>query len=487
MITTKDREQLKTKGITPEQVETQLAFFRTGFPYLPIAGAAVAGDGIVHLESERIEQLISGYDTRRKGLSIVKFVPASGAASRMFKEMYEFVNDGTESASVRTALEQLEKFAFHDLLMESLPEGVDERMIIRNIVEGALGYGHSPKALILFHRYADAPRTALEEHLVEGAMYAPSGGGTVHIHFTISPEHEAGFRELVGRVLSAYEKRFGVRYQIGYSHQKPKTDTVAADTDNEPFREADGSILFRPGGHGALLDNLNDIEADLIFIKTVDNVSPDRMKRDTVTYKKALAGLLLEVQSRSFTLLKKLEGNASEKTVQEAVDFARQRLSWKPAPDFAEKTREEQKEIVRAILDRPIRVCGMVKNEGEPGGGPFWVRGGDGSLSLQIAESSQIAPEQKELMRSATHFNPVDLVCGVKDYRGRKFDLSRFVDPQTGFISTKSKDGRTLKAQELPGLWNGAMADWNTIFVEVPISTFSPVKTVNDLLRPQHQ
>lgn len=487
MITEKDKVQMEAKGISQEQVETQLAFFRTGFPFLPIAGAAVAGDGIVRLEEDHIERLIGIYDAYKKGLSVVKFVPASGAASRMFKEMYELVNDGKMSASVENALAELPKFAFYDELRQALPEGADGRMVVENIVEGALGYGKSPKALILFHRYADGSRTALEEHLVEGAMYAASGDGTAHIHFTISPEHESDFCALVEKVLPGYEKKYGIKYDISYSQQKPKTDTVAVDTDNEPFREADGSILFRPGGHGALLENLNDIDADIVYIKTVDNVCPDRMKPDTVAYKKALAGLLLELQGKCFEFLKELESDPDEKMVKEAVNFAQRELSWKPGADFDRKTTEEKAVALRELFHRPIRVCGMVKNEGEPGGGPFWVTNADGSLSLQIAESSQIAPEQKDLMRSATHFNPVDLVCGVRDYKGRKFDLTRYVDPQTGFISTKSKDGRELKAQELPGLWNGAMAFWNTVFVEVPISTFSPVKTVNDLLRPQHQ
>jgi hypothetical protein len=364
MVSEKDMKQLEAKGISPEQVETQLTFFRTGFPFLPIAAAAVAGDGIVRLESDQIERLVGEYDVRRKGLAVVKFVPASGAASRMFKEMYEFVNEGRESESVRMALDQLEKFAFHDRLMEAQPEGADDRTTVQNIVEGALGYGKAPKALILFHRTADAPRTALEEHLVEGAMYAPSGDGVVRIHFTISPEHEAAFRRLVDAVRGRYEKKFGVRYRVDYSQQKPKTDTIAVDLNNEPFREADGTILFRPGGHGALLENLNDIDGDLIFIKTVDNVCPDRMKPDTVRYKKALAGLLLELQGRGFALLKRLEGDTGEKTVREAVDFARQKLSWKPAPDFAEKSPEARREVIQAVLNRPIRVCGMVKNEG---------------------------------------------------------------------------------------------------------------------------
>jgi len=487
MINEKDKVQMTAKGISQEQVEAQLAFFRTGFPFLPIEKAAVAGEGITRLEADQTERLIKAYNDRRKGLSVVKFVPASGAASRMFKEMYEFVNEGRESQPTREALNNLHKFAFSETLKKSLPADADERTIIENIVEGTLGYGKSPKALILFHRYADGSRTALEEHLVEGAMYAPSGSGKVQIHFTISPEHEEGFRKLVETVLPVYEKKFGIKYDISYSRQKPKTDTIAVDMDNQPFREADGSILFRPGGHGALLENLNDIHADVVYIKTVDNVCPDRMKPDTVTYKKALAGLLLEVQGKCFDYLKKTEKGADDKTVREIANFAVKELSWKPGADFDGKTTEEKTVLLRGLLNRPIRVCGMVKNEGEPGGGPFWVKNADGSLSLQIAESSQIAPEQNNLMNNSTHFNPVDLVCGMKNYKGEKFDLKQYVDPQTGFISTKSKDGRDLKAQELPGLWNGAMAFWNTIFVEVPISTFNPVKTVNDLLRPQHQ
>ncbi len=489
MFTKQDMQQMEAKGIGLPQVNAQIAYFRAGFPFLSIAGPAVAGDGIRRFSAQEAARYAEEYDRRVSGLSAVKFVPASGAATRMFKDLYAFLNEGKESAAVREVLENLDRFAFcGELEKLGVKRGGEPRKTISAIVgDEGLGYGKLPKGLLLFHAYPEGSRTALEEHLAEGAMYARSGDGTVHIHFTVSPEHQAGFEALVGRVLPDYEAKFGVRYAVSYSQQKPMTDTIAVDMNDEPFREKDGSLLFRPGGHGALLENLNDISADVIFIKNIDNVVPDHLKGDTVTYKKVLAAVLLELQAECFSLLEALENEADEAAVGRAADFVRRELGYRPAPDFDAKPVGERRELLRDVLDRPVRVCGMVKNEGEPGGGPFWVRDEDGSLSLQIAESSQIAPEQKELMRTATHFNPVDLVCGVRDRKGTKYDLRKYCDPQTGFISVKSKDGRELKAQELPGLWNGAMARWNTVFVEVPIATFNPVKSVNDLLRPQHQ
>ena len=328
-----------------------------------------------------------------------------------------------------------------------------------------------------FHAYPDGARKAVEEHLVEGAAYA-SAGGVVRIHFTVSPEHRAGFEALLAERVPVYEKRFGVRYDISFSVQKPSTDTVAVNPDNTPFRQADGSLLFRPAGHGALIENLDEIDADVIFIKNIDNVTTDALRGDTVLYKKVLAGVLLGLQERAFEYLRAMdEGRADTAAVAEFIE--RELCVKLPAGyDWA---------LLRRVLERPIRVCGMVRNEGEPGGGPFWVANADGTESLQIAESSQIAPEDMPLMKSATHFNPVDLVCGVRTAKGGKFELKRYVDPATGFISSKSSGGRELRAQELPGLWNGAMACWNTVFVDVPISTFSPVKVVQDLLRPQHR
>jgi len=320
-------------------------------------------------------------------------------------------------------------------------------------------------------------RKPVEEHLVEGALYARSGN-KVRIHFTVSPEHIAGFKALLAERQGLYEERFNVRYEVTFSVQQPSTDTIAVDTDNRPFRTGDGGLLFRPAGHGALIENLDALDADIIFVKNIDNVTTDHRKTDTVRYKKVLAGELLRLQHRTFELIGALE--RGEDVEAEAAGFLQKELCCK-LPEGASR------DMIMAMLDRPIRVCGMVRNQGEPGGGPFWVRSGSGAEQLQIAESSQIAPDKMHLMKSATHFNPVDLVCGVRRHDGTKFDLKRYVDPSTGFISKKSSGGRDLRAQELPGLWNGAMADWNTVFVDVPITTFSPVKVVQDLLRPEHQ
>ncbi|MCD4720334.1 MAG: DUF4301 family protein, partial [Desulfobacula sp.] len=353
-----------------------------------------------------------------------------------------------------------------------------------------LDYGKLPKGLLKFHRYEHSNRVALEEHLVEAAMYGVSKNKKAYVHFTVSPEHLEKFKTQVDQVKDEYEKLFDITFEISYSVQKSSTDMIAVDMNNEPFREKDGSLLFRPGGHGALIENLNDLEADLIFIKNIDNVVPDRLKEITTTYKKVIGGLLLKLQSKTFEFLKELEKSESTNLIEKIEAFAQSDLNIKIPNGFNELGPDEKKSFLFRHLNRPIRICGMVKNEGEPGGGPFWVKNSKGEVSLQVVESSQVNAsdeEQMKILQSSTHFNPVDLVCGTRNYKGESFDLHEFIDPETGFISIKSKDGKNLKAQELPGLWNGAMADWITIFVEVPIITFNPVKTVNDLLRPQHQ
>lgn len=489
MFTDKDLAQLKSHGTDPHAITLQLESFRQGFPFLNIDRAAVAGDGILRLSAQQQQACRDRFRDARSRLDIVKFVPASGAATRMFKDMFAFLEDGQPTPAVGEVTANIDRFAFGALLRQAAAEATDPRSLISAMLSAqGLGYGSSPKALILFHRYADGNRTALEEHLCEGALYAAGRDGRVNIHFTVSPEHQAAFEALVQVALPRYETRYGVRYQVSYSRQKPSTDTLAVGPDNEPFREADGSLLLRPAGHGALLENLGEIDADVIFVKNIDNVTTDERKADTVHYKEVLAGQLLALQQTGFAYLRLLEeGTADEKTLDEIVRFVENDLCQRLPEGFASLDAEGKRRWLADRLDRPIRVCGMVRNEGEPGGGPYWVKEADGSQSLQIAESSQIAPGQKGLMAGATHFNPVDLVCSTRNRRGEKFDLSRYVDPKTGFISEKSKNGRPLRALELPGLWNGSMARWNTVFVEVPGTVFTPVKTVNDLLRAEHQ
>lgn len=509
MFTKNDELRIAERGSNLAAVNQQIEYFRTGFPYLPVVAAASAGNGILKPGFEEMEKYIREFEeAAESGLSLLKFVPASGAASRMFKALFSalesLVSGKTEeevlasNKEAREFYENISAFAFHGELMGSI-EKQGLPVNFRNLLEflltpKGLGYGSLPKGLLLFHRYDDCRRTPFEEHLVEGARYARDNRDVVRLHFTVSPEHESGFTGLLDRVKERYEQFFGVQFEVGFSHQKPSTDTIAVDPNNEPFREKDGSLLFRPGGHGALLDNLNDLDNDLIFIKNIDNVVPDSLKETTFRYKKGLAGILLHYQKHIFRFQKELNEKhhtaLDSAILAEAANFLEHELFVKPAENQYYTEKEDLYIYLKEKYNRPLRVCGMVKNEGEPGGGPFWAKNSDGTVSLQIAESVQIDPQnpvQQKIASTATHFNPVDLICGVKNYKGEKFNLLNFRDPQTGFISLKSKDGRDLKAQELPGLWNGAMSDWNTLFVEVPAETFNPVKTVNDLLRPQHQ
>ena len=477
MFNHEEISQIEARGISVAEVERQIENFRKGFPSLPVVRAASGGDGILQLSDDEIKAAEELYNSRTTKLRTIKFVPASGAATRMFKELFEYINDNKRTPGIDKLITNLEKFAFFAELAKYLKPQIDDKDVVRNIVVDGLAYGSKPKGLVTFHAYKEGARKPVEEHLVEAALYA-SNGERAAIHFTVSLEHKAGFLALLEERQSHYEKKFGIKYDVSFSEQSPATDTIAVNPDNTPFRTEDGKLLFRPAGHGALIANLDKLDADIIFVKNIDNVTTDERKGDTITYKRVLAGELLRLQERSFELLRALE--RGEDRFEEAKTFLQSELCCK-LPENASK------ELIIKTLDRPIRVCGMVKNEGEPGGGPFWVGDEYGREQLQIAESSQIAKEDMHLMKEATHFNPVDLVCGVKRYDGTKYDLTKYTDPKTGFISSKSAGGRELRAQELPGLWNGAMANWNTIFVEVPISTFSPVKVVQDLLRPEHQ
>ena len=477
MFTEKDLKQIAAHGLTVEAVEHQIENFRKGFPSLQVVSAASPADGITILTAEQAEAYAAKFDNRDSSVTVAKFVPASGAATRMFKELFEFVNEDKRGKGIDTLLQNIEKFAFYPELKEVVSDFSDEKAVVSAIIKQGLGYGSLPKGLVTFHSYSNGARKAVEEHLVEGALYG-AANGVVRLHFTVSPEHEGAFRALLAERTAKYEALFGVKYDISFSQQKSSTDTIAVNPDNTPFRTDSGDLLFRPAGHGALIENLNEIEASIIFVKNIDNVTTDALRADTVLYKKALAGLLLDVQKQAFETLAALKAGTADLAA--VATFVEKSLCVKlPATYDAA--------LLEKLLSRPIRVCGMVRNEGEPGGGPFWVANGDGTQTLQIAESSQISAEDMHLMKDATHFNPVDLVCGVYAADGSKYNLLNYTDPATGFISSKSSGGRDLRAQELPGLWNGAMADWNTIFVDVPISTFSPVKVVQDLLRPQHQ
>lgn len=477
MFNEKDLKQIAAHGLTVEAVEHQIENFRKGFPSLQVVSAASPADGITILTAEQAEAYAAKFDSRDSSVTVAKFVPASGAATRMFKELFEFVNEDKRGKGIDTLLQNIEKFAFYPELKEVVSDFSDEKAVVSAIIKQGLGYGSLPKGLVTFHSYGNGARKAVEEHLVEGALYG-AANGVVRLHFTVSPEHEGAFRALLAERTAKYEALFGVKYDISFSQQKSSTDTIAVNPDNTPFRTDSGDLLFRPAGHGALIENLNEIEASIIFVKNIDNVTTDALRADTVLYKKALAGLLLDVQKQAFETLAALKAGTADLAA--VATFVEKSLCVKlPATYDAA--------LLEKLLSRPIRVCGMVRNEGEPGGGPFWVANSDGTQTLQIAESSQISAEDMHLMKDATHFNPVDLVCGVYAADGTKYNLLNYTDPATGFISSKSSGGRDLRAQELPGLWNGAMAQWNTIFVDVPISTFSPVKVVQDLLRPQHQ
>ena len=505
MITPEDKALLEKKGISEAQIAEQLACFEKGFPFLQLDGAASLEKGILAPKGEDLNAYLDAWDAYKQGeKTIVKFVPASGAASRMFKNMFEFLGadyDVPTTDFEKKFFDNVHNFAFfadlNAVCEKNNGKGIDAliaegnyKPVVANLLEAAgLNYGALPKGLLKFHKYEDGVRTPLEEHLVEGALYAAGKTGKVNVHFTVSTEHRELFKALVEEKVADYAKKYGTEYSVSFSEQKPSTDTVAADMENKPFRD-NGKLLFRPGGHGALIENLNDLDADIVFIKNIDNVVPDRLKEETVTYKKLIAGVLVTLQKKAFEYLELIDGGQyTHEQLEEIIRFVQQDLCCRKA-DIKELEDAELVIYLRKKLNRPMRVCGMVKNVGEPGGGPFLAYNPDGTVSLQILESSQIDmkdEEKKAMFEKGTHFNPVDLVCAVRDYKGNKFNLVNYVDKATGFISYKSKSGKELKALELPGLWNGAMSDWSTIFVEVPLGTFNPVKTVNDLLREQHQ
>ena len=500
--TSEDLIQLQGLGLSVDRVQAQIDNFKQGFPKTRLDAPATPDNGGIRvLDDKEIARYEKQYQSLGKGLRILKFVPASGAATRMFKDLYAFSstyfgvasNFAKEFPEVQQFLENIHTFAFFndlkacmmaaDLDIEEYLQRGDYSTVINFLLkEQYLGYGSLPKALLKFHRYGEVQRTPFEEHIVEGALYARSSDGTVNLHFTISPEHRAAFRRKIAEVKHYYESTFGITLKITFSEQKHYTDIIAVDEQNQPIRDDEGRLVFRPGGHGALIENLNEQHADLIFVKNIDNVVPDWMKHTTVIYKQVIAGMLLDLRQRTADALRTLDSRPDKRTLNKIARFAKEELNIMVPEDCDART-------LHNLLNRPIRICGMVKNLGEPGGGPFYTIDSMGRRSLQIVESAQVNhndPQQEALFQASTHFNPVDLVCCTKNYRGRYFDLRQYVDPMTGFISKKTKGAVTLKSQELLGLWNGAMADWITLFVEVPVATFNPVKTVNDLLRKEH-
>lgn len=495
--------QEKVNVVNPEKIEQQVQQFIQGFPKIKITGAATLRQGITELSDDELERHISTYERALiSGLDALKFVPASGAASRMFKHLFnalERLQAGQSKQEVledneltQAFFEQLDKFAFYPELMAIIPEDKkdDETSILEYLLtDKGLDYGNLPKGLLSFHKKDDIIRTPFQEHIHEAAAYCTSSKGSSRLHFTVSKHHQTMFEELLKIVQPRLLKRYGSKFDVSFSNQLTSTDTVAVDMENRPLTDEDGNYMMRPGGHGALLENINNIDADIIFVKNIDNVVPEKKNSATIKYKKALAGLLINTRNSVFSYLKKVNSEKFEITdnwLNEVEDFMHEVLNIQfETPN----SQSERIELIRRLLDRPIRVCGMVKNLGEPGGGPFFCEDKDGNKTLQIVESAQFDSEneaQREITKTATHFNPVDLICSTKNYKGESFDLLKFRDEATGFISFKSSGSTKLKALELPGLWNGAMSNWNTIFVEVPVETFNPVKTVNDLLRKEH-
>lgn len=510
--------QMKALGTTEENVRRQVETLRKGTFYLKLNRPCTVGDGIRVISEEETPELIRLHEEAAKFGRFLKFVPASGAASRMLKELLVFGNtasdinrnvvarkaaEGDDNAeTVLLFMNGIRQFAFFDdLKLAMAAAGLDTDALLdkgqfRKIIgylltPRGLDYANLPKGLLKFHNYPEGNRTAFEEQLVETADYVRDGDGICRLRLTVLPEHREKFKGLLEQVRPQYEQKYNVRFHVDFLLQKRSTDTIAVDLDNAPFRDKDGKLVFRPGGHGALIENLNDLKGDIIYIKNIDNVLPDRLKGPTSLWKRILAGCLIKIQREVFGYLERLAAGISEDGFMERVlAFAEDKLCLSPPQEWRQRSSREKSRFLLNRLNRPLRVCGMVKNEGEPGGGPFWVDGRDGTQSLQIVEGVQVAPESEEqqmILAQASHFNPVDIVCGVRNHQGDLFDLRSFVDNDTVLVSKKSKDGRDLKALELPGLWNGAMGGWTTVFVEIPAITFNPVKVINDLLRKEHQ
>lgn len=512
-FTEADFQQIDALGISLDKIEGELLLFKLGIPKITLERPATIDDGIIKLSNEEFQKKADYFDNKKEELKLKKFVPASGAASRMFKFLSEFLNDfDHENETINAYINRkkdknlpiflagIEKFPFYEEIKSKVKELHNDYYSLESheksyyfiktmLSSDYFDFTNKPKGVLDFHKYDTEIVTPAEEHLNECAFYA-SANSVSNLHFTVSENHEDLFQKIINKVKNKVENKSNTKVNVSYSYQDKSTDTIAVLPNNEPFRNENGQLVFRPGGHGALINNLNNLDADVLFIKNIDNVIQNHIQEITL-YKKGLAGILLDLQQQIFKILNSVENDEiRESHIPEIIDFIANKLNVDVIDDFSKYTLENKLEFIKDKLNRPIRVCGMVKNEGEPGGGPFWVRSYKGNVSLQIVESSQVDShnsEQAQILARATHFNPVDLVCATKNYRGEKFDLTQFVDHSTGFIVYKNNKGNDLKGYELPGLWNGAMAKWITIFVEVPLVTFNPVKTVNDLLKPAHQ
>ncbi len=502
-FSTEDINQLKELGISENDVNSQLERFENGFPDLELSDSVDYGRGVNKLSTEELSYYIGIFDKKMQGKQMVKFVPASGAASRMFNLLYNYL-EGTISSKdgeVKNFFKGIGTFAFSDELIDKISSGkridelletYDKEIVELLLSEKGLNYGNLPKALLTFHKYSDGQTTkAVDEHLKEGANYCADRDGKVSIHFTVSEEHQPWIEAHLKTVIPKFEKKFQKSFDISFSVQDTATNTLAVDLNNQPFRLQNGTLLFRPGGHGALLRNLNDIDSDIVFIKNIDNVAADWLLDDTIVYKKALAGILIETEETIFEYCRLLEKTSGLEPdlEQNIIEFLKTQLGLKTSSEFIRMNESTRKVYLLSKLNRPIRICGVVNSSGT-GGGPFWVKHTDGSETLQLVETDQVNKNdstQVAILNSSNFANITDLVCGVKNFKDEKFHLSQFSDPDTGFITRKSLNGKSLKAMELPGLWNGAMSNWNTVFIEVPITTFNPVKTVLDLLKKEHQ
>lgn len=496
----KDINQLKERGISLEMAQDQLARFAKGFSPTKLVAACSVGTAIRKLTDAELDGYVELYSKESLNHVIVKFVPASGAATRMFEALY---SDETKHQNVRNqVLENLSRFAFytplltyakkHKIDIEELATNDPQQLFNLIVSDEGLGYGKFPKGLVPFHKLEVGIRTAFEEHLVEASSYGVDAEGFAKVHFTVQENWLATVRKFMRKAAVNISVFDADGFELSYSVQSPATDTLAVTIDNKVARDENGNLLFRPAGHGSLLANVNQLDADIIFVKNIDNVVSDKHLYHTRLYKSAMGGLAIELMNKIYKFCKRIDqGRVPVGVRNEMKNFCQNELMIEVPKVLLDRYhKRDLMDWYYHQFNRPLRVCGMVVNEGEPGGGPFWVEDANGRKSLQIVEKGQIDlhnPGQKSILESSTHFNPVDLVCVIKNYEGDFYDLSAFVDRETGFISQKSYNGKPIKAMELPGLWNGSMALWNTIFVEVPATTFSPVKTINDLLKPLHQ